>query len=284
VQEPFDWNRLAKYAFRLALVCLFIAVFSLLVDTKFLELISRVLEISAYVRSALTAAIAYSIHRYAYKRSQSYPLELWTNEAIHAVGAIIMGLAALQLAEAIGGLVYERDVFNIKARIVLLLLGSVYLGTGFATGSIFIWSCGLFALGVWTLYWTPTRYVDAVKKLRLESEVWASRATTRKRLKLTVRQAMVIPLRKLVAPPLRHSRRHTCWSCMLSANASPNHAILVFNTHLGPPLSPVFRAAMGKRDPSHRRILAECTDLASTRMGTWADRGCGSNALARLEV
>jgi len=44
----FDWHRLAKYTFRLSLVCVIIAVISLIFDSAFLKLIYKVLEINAY--------------------------------------------------------------------------------------------------------------------------------------------------------------------------------------------------------------------------------------------
>jgi hypothetical protein len=158
-RERFDWSRLAKFAFRLALISFAIAIFSLLFDSAFLNLIKHILEVPAYIRTFLTAAVAYIIHYLAYKRSREFPMERWTNEAIHAVAAIIQGLAALQLAEAIGALKGVPGEFNIKVRLVLLLLGFLYTSTGVMTGSTLIWSFGVFTFGWWTLVFTPTRYV-----------------------------------------------------------------------------------------------------------------------------
>lgn len=159
LQDRFDWHRLAKYIFRLSLVCLIIAVVTLLFDTAFLRLIYKVLEINAYARSAVTMAISLGIHYHAYRRSRKLPTEVWMNEAIHAVGAIVVGLAALQLAEGLNGLRFHNGgIMDIRGRQVLWLLACVYAVIGIATTSNFIWSCSMLIMGIFTAYWVPHRY------------------------------------------------------------------------------------------------------------------------------
>jgi hypothetical protein len=168
-QDPFDWHRLAKYTFRLSLVCLIIAAISLIFDSAFLELIEKVLEINAYTRAAITMAFSVGIHYLAYRRSQKLPTEVWTNEAIHAVGAIVVSLAALQLAEAVHGLkMYNGGVIDVRGRWVMWLLACAYALIGIATTSNFIWSCGMLTMGIWTAFWVPQRYVEFFRKMRMK--------------------------------------------------------------------------------------------------------------------
>lgn len=161
LQDPFDWNRLAKYTFRLSLVCLIIAVISLIFDSAFLKLIYKVLEINAYARAAITTALSAGIHYHAYRRSRKLPAEVWMNEAIHAVGAIVLSLAALQLAEAVHGLkMHHGGVIDVRGRRIIWLLACAYALIGIATMSNFIWSCSMLTMGIWAAYWVSQRYVN----------------------------------------------------------------------------------------------------------------------------
>jgi hypothetical protein len=168
-QDAFEWHRLAKYTFRLSLACLAIAVISLIFDSAFLKLIYKVLEINAYTRAATTTAVSVSIHYHAYRRSQKLPAEVWMNEAIHAVGAIVLSLGALQLAEAVHGLrMHNGGVIDVRGRRVMWLLACAYALIGIATTSNFIWSCGIVTMGIWAAFWVPQRYVEILQKMRIE--------------------------------------------------------------------------------------------------------------------
>jgi hypothetical protein len=168
-QDGFEWHRLAKYTFRLSLACLILTVVSLIFDSAFLELIYKVLEINAYIRAAITTAVSVGIHYHAYRRSQKLPAEVWMNEAIHAVGAIVLSLAALQLAEAVHGLkMYNGGVIDVRGRWVMWLLACAYALIGIATTSNFIWSCGMLTMGIWTAFWVPQRYVEFFWKMRMK--------------------------------------------------------------------------------------------------------------------
>lgn len=156
--HAFDWHRLAKYTLRMAVLFLIIAVISLIFDSIFLKFIRKVLEINPYVRAAITMTIAVGTHHYAWRRSERLPEELWMNEAIHAAGAIVLSLAALQLAEAVGGLdLYGNWRGAMRGKLVMLLLGFTYAFIGYATISNLIWSCGMFTIGVWAAHWAAPR-------------------------------------------------------------------------------------------------------------------------------
>ncbi|KAH8676086.1 integral membrane protein [Xylariales sp. PMI_506] len=145
-EESFDWQNFAKYTFRLALICLFIAVTSILADNAFRKLIRSFLALPAWLRSAATAIGATAVHRWGYNRSFNAPTQVWTNESIHGLGALCFGLAAFQLAEWLDA----REAKNFdRLNWVLLLLAGIYGATGLLTGSNFIYSCGMVVLGGW---------------------------------------------------------------------------------------------------------------------------------------
>lgn len=155
-EQSFDWERFAKYTFRLAIICLAIAVVSVLADKAFLKLIRRILELPAWLRSAVTGLAAVGVHVWGYQRSIALPLQVWTNEAVHGLGALLFGVAALQLVENIDD---KDDRLREKLNWILLSLASVYGVTGVVTTSNFIWSCGMIVLGTWFGAMTGYLYV-----------------------------------------------------------------------------------------------------------------------------
>jgi gas vesicle protein len=173
VQDSFDWQRFAKYTFRLAIISLTIAVTSVLFDDSFMKLLRRILSIPAWLRSLQTAAIAVGVHYWGCQRQIARPFQVWTNESVHALGGLIAGLAALQLAEA-QGLLYdeprprrdndmsdeERQKYKeetdkevqkrtTKVHRILLLLTIAYGATGLVTQSNFIWSVAMIVFSTW---------------------------------------------------------------------------------------------------------------------------------------
>lgn len=153
-----DWSQVVMFIFLIALVCLATACYMLLVDDAFNKFINTVVRINAYARAGLAAALSIGVHYYAWIHAQKHPDAIWTREAIHGIGALVVCLAALQLAEALGGL----DMWGVnnnsgRGRVVVLLLACCYVGIGLATRSLVVLSFGMFTIGVWTFYWTPTR-------------------------------------------------------------------------------------------------------------------------------
>lgn len=156
-QDPFDWQRLAKYTWRLSIICLVIAMFSLLTDRLFQKLIEKILALPAPLRAALTFVVAIAIHVYGYYRQQRSPLQAWANEAVHALGCVLLGLAAVQLAESIAVFKPVADGGHPERwRWVVYLLAFTYGGVGISVGSNLIWSTSMvafgYALGLMTAY------------------------------------------------------------------------------------------------------------------------------------
>jgi uncharacterized ion transporter superfamily protein YfcC len=180
VVQGFDWEKFAKYTLRLAVLCLAVAVLSIVFEERFIRLLKRLASLPAWVRSAATAKIAVGIHIFAYRRSQHLPEQKYANEAVHGVGALFFALTAFQLLEQLqewyiqAAKRKESDVSQSKeeekddekarerkkqeaqercrlrnklVQSVLLGLATVYGAVGVLSGSNFIWSCSMLVLG-----------------------------------------------------------------------------------------------------------------------------------------
>lgn len=146
VQEySFDWERFSKYSFRLAVLCLAAAVFSLVVDNTFLRLIRKILALPPVVRAVFTAACATAVHVCAFQRSVEVSGDFYLNEAIHGIGAILFALAVVQLGEACNR---WRGKAEDLMHLLVLLLALVYGVVGVLAQSNFIWSCGMIMFAV----------------------------------------------------------------------------------------------------------------------------------------
>ncbi|KAI1282227.1 hypothetical protein F5Y07DRAFT_410812 [Xylaria sp. FL0933] len=155
-QHGFNWEGFAKYTFRLAVVCLAIAIISLIFDNvvpKIIErIIERILALPSSVRIAATSALA---------------IATYSNEAINSLGALLFGLAALQLADALEA---DKDENLHVLHNIELSLALVYGTSAVMVQSNFIWSCGMAVLGVlfgsWTDYGGGTYYLGMNYPLR----------------------------------------------------------------------------------------------------------------------
>ncbi|KAI0486686.1 hypothetical protein F4859DRAFT_466521 [Xylaria cf. heliscus] len=153
-EHGFDWGRFAKYTFRLAVICLATAIISLVFDDAVPLIIELVLVLPATVRVVATSALGVAVIVCGYQRSLETPQQLYFNEAIHSLGALLFGLAALQLAVALDA--DERKNRHIFHKIELLLAVVYGLSAALAQSN-FIWSCCMIVLGIWLGSWSAYR-------------------------------------------------------------------------------------------------------------------------------
>ncbi|TGJ83841.1 hypothetical protein E0Z10_g4924 [Xylaria hypoxylon] len=150
-QHDFDWNNFAKYTFRLAVICLAIAIASLVFDNVVPRIIKRILALPATVRVTATSALAITMHVWGYQRSWTVPQEVYLNETIHSLGALLFGLAALQLGVALEA--DKSENLHICHNIELSL-ALTYGVSAVLVQSNFIWSCGMIILSIWFGSWS----------------------------------------------------------------------------------------------------------------------------------
>lgn len=180
VVQGFDWQKFAKYTLRLAVLCLVVAVSSIVFEERFARIYRRIVALPPWLRGAATGVIAVGIHVFAHQRSERLPEQIYANEAIHGVGALFFALAAFQLLEHLKDSFtraakskgasasqskeeyedYEkarerkqseaRERKRLKHNLiqcVLLGLAIVYGTVGILSRSNFIWSCCMLVLG-----------------------------------------------------------------------------------------------------------------------------------------
>ena len=166
-QHDFNWDKFAKYTFRLAIICLSIAIISLIFDNVVPKIIKRILALPSALRITATSALAIAAHAWGYQRSLAAPNQIYSNEAIHSVGALLFGLAAVQLVTALEA--DKKENFHIF-QYIELSLALVYGVSAALVQSNFIWSCGMIVLGIWfgtcTGYHAGTYYLGMDYPLR----------------------------------------------------------------------------------------------------------------------
>ncbi|KAI3336850.1 hypothetical protein HD806DRAFT_474981 [Xylariaceae sp. AK1471] len=150
-QHDFNWEKFTKYTFRLAVICFAIAIISLVFDGIVPNIIKRIMSLPATVRVVTTSALAVAVHIAGYQRSLTTPQQLYLNEAIHSLGALLFALAALQLGDALEA---DKDENSHIFHMIELSLAIVYGGVAVLVQSNFIWSCGMILLGTWFGSWT----------------------------------------------------------------------------------------------------------------------------------
>ncbi|KAJ3571809.1 hypothetical protein NPX13_g5256 [Xylaria arbuscula] len=162
-QHDFNWDKFAKFTFRLAVICLAIAIISLIFDNVIPKIIKRILALPASLRIAISSALAVAAHSWGYQRSLAVPNQRYSNEAIHSLGALLFALVAVQLVTALEA--GKRENLHILNNIQLSL-AIVYGISAAVVRSNFIWSCGMIVLGIW--FGTCTGYARGTYYLGMD--------------------------------------------------------------------------------------------------------------------
>jgi hypothetical protein len=145
---PFDWRRLAKYSFWIAIICIIIAVQALLVDLeKFFKFIWERPIIGFFFCFLLAAAFFY----WGLKRRARHPEKIYSNEAVFFLGVLAVAAAITFLGKAIGS--GSRHV-----SLLILLATIVYAALGLWLPSKLVWWFAIVSLGSW--FGTETGYVS----------------------------------------------------------------------------------------------------------------------------
>lgn len=141
-ERALGWAAFAKYALRLAVLCLAAAVLLLASDHAFLGLVARAARVPAPLRALLAALAAAALHALAWRRSLALPRDVYLNEAVHGAGAVALALAAHQLRRA-----WASPAFDLFLSLALCV---VYGVVGVVGASQLVWSTAFFVF-VWVL-------------------------------------------------------------------------------------------------------------------------------------
>jgi hypothetical protein len=147
--KGFDWMRLAKYSFWVALICGVVAVGSLIVDDAVINWLKHLYDTPDIVISILAAAAAVGLFYLGRRYKKLYPEKVFSNEAV-----IFTGVLSTACCIAYLGKTFD----NGSGHYSLLFLISVFV-YGFLAwrmNSGLIWLFALVSLGSW--FGTETGY------------------------------------------------------------------------------------------------------------------------------
>ncbi len=138
----FDWQRLAKYSFWLAIACIVIAVSAVLVDEWLITLILSVFEAPDSIKGMGLSVIAGLLYFIGLKQKAHKPDNIYSNEAIFFLGVIAT-------ATAISFFGKSMDIAQAHFSLLLLLAAIIYGVLGLWFPSILVWLFALLSLGGW---------------------------------------------------------------------------------------------------------------------------------------
>lgn len=142
VVQPFDWRRLAKYSFWIALVSIVSSVSAALSDQFLVDLLEQLFDAPAGAKCVVLALMAAGLYWWGMRRRALDPAQVYRNEAILFLGVLATAGAIYQL-----GMVLDTGSGHFS--ILLLLSFLVYGILGLAMDSNLIWVFALASLGGW---------------------------------------------------------------------------------------------------------------------------------------
>lgn len=157
--QLFDWQRMSRYAFWIALACFIIAMGSLVADEYLMALLFN---FGYLTRAVILLLIAIAFYCWGFYRQRKTPDKRYSNEAILFLGVLFTALFLWQL-----GMAFDNGSGNVAP---LFLLGCAIYGViGYMSRSRLIWLFFLLALGSyfgtstgyssgWGAYWLGMNY------------------------------------------------------------------------------------------------------------------------------
>ena len=139
---PFDWQRLAKYAFWLAIVCIVISVSSALADKWLIQLLEKLFNAPNSVKCITLSLLAALLYGFGIHRKRHRPEKVYSNEAILFLGVSATATAILFLGKVI-------DTGSGHFSLLMLLAAIIYGLLGLWFPSKLVWVASLISLGSW---------------------------------------------------------------------------------------------------------------------------------------
>lgn len=140
--SPFDWMRLARYSFWLAIASLLISISAALADEWLIELLQSVFAAPDSIKCIFLAALAGGFYFLGMRRKATSPTHIFSNEAI-----LFLGVAATAGAIAYLGKILDTGTGHFS---LLLLFASIVYGLlGIWFPSKLVWIFSLLSLGSW---------------------------------------------------------------------------------------------------------------------------------------
>ncbi len=139
---PFDWKRMSKYSFWVALFCILSAVSAALADQVLVALLASLLNAPYIVKFIGCSVLSGLFYWFGLRRRATHPHKVFSSEAVLFLGAVLTGCAIYQLGRVL-------DAGRAHFSLLFLLSSLIYGVLGFSLRSNLIWLFGLFSLGSW---------------------------------------------------------------------------------------------------------------------------------------
>lgn len=149
--SKFDWNRLAKYSFWIAGICLVITISSLIFDEAIMAIIMKIIKMPDIFKAALLAILSFGFYYWGFRRKKTKPAKSFSNEFLLFIGAVITGVAIVFFGIAI-------DAGSEHASSLILSASIIYLAIGAIFPSSLMWIVGLISFSSW--FGAETGYVS----------------------------------------------------------------------------------------------------------------------------
>jgi hypothetical protein len=140
--RPFDWKKLAKYSFWIAIICFAIAVAGVFADNDLIALLEKIFTAPAIVLCLTLALCAVGFFYLGFVQRCKYPNRIFSTEAIFFIGVLFCAGAVTFFGEAI-------DTGSGHFSLLFLLSTLVYGVLGLTLSSKLIWVFSLLSLGSW---------------------------------------------------------------------------------------------------------------------------------------
>ena len=150
--RKFDWKKLAKYSFWIAIVCLVISISSAIADKVLQKLLAALfLEIHDIVRCLILALLSAGVFYLGLALRRKNPNRIFSTEAIFFIGVLLCAGAIAFLGKVI-------DTGSGHFSLLILLATLIYGVLGLALSSKLIWAFSILSLGSW--FGAETGYVS----------------------------------------------------------------------------------------------------------------------------
>ena len=147
----FDWRRLARYSFIVAITCVVISLGAALADEWLMALLAKIFNAPWALKSLACAVLSAGIFALGLKQRRLKPANIYSNEAVFFAGVLGIAGSIACLGKAI-------DTGSGHFSLLILLAAFVYCGLGLSLESKLIWVFGLLSLGGW--FGAETGYVS----------------------------------------------------------------------------------------------------------------------------
>jgi hypothetical protein len=149
--RAFDYKKLAKYSFWIAIICIIIAIGAIIKDYYFIELIKKFFASSSVALCIIFALLASSIYYLGLRRRRKKMEKVFSNESIIFLGVLLNAVSIAYLGKAL-------DTGSGHFSILFLLSTAIYAALAFWFPSKLVWLFSLISFGSW--FGAETGYVS----------------------------------------------------------------------------------------------------------------------------